>query len=144
MLPIHFHPRYQHERFSRNPSLTQLEQYILNDGGGFGDATIHHGEYPSDAYLIILFDDTLGYYIKYLDGKSEWLSLYDGSRLTEVICPDDWDASVGLFVPPPLAWLTIARFCETGERLQTQEWVMPEKCPKGRTGSACQHLVQPP
>jgi hypothetical protein len=60
MIPIHFDPRYQHPRFSRSPSLTQLEHYLLNDGSVFGDATIHRGDYPSQSYLIILFDDALG------------------------------------------------------------------------------------
>lgn len=130
MAPIYFDPRYQHGRFSRNPSLSQLEHYILHDGSVFGDAAIYRGDYPSQPHLIILFDDGLGYYIKYLDGKSEWLSLHDSSRLTDVICPDDWNASAGLFVPPALAWLTIAHFCETGERLKTQEWISPDKMPE--------------
>ena len=45
--------------------------------------------------LILINDAELGYYLKYFDPEGkEWLSLGNRDRLWEVVCPDDWEASV--------------------------------------------------
>ena len=62
-------------------------------------------------------------------GPHGWLSLGDRSRLSEVVCPDDWKVSAGLFVPTDKAWLVIRQFCESGTRSNDIEWITPDDMP---------------
>ena len=124
----------------RGPDLAQLEHLVLNpDGPGwqfteagidyfFDDGRKHH--------LIVLGDTELGYYLQFLGPKGcfgpddIWLSLGDQSRLGEVVCPDDWEASAGLFVPRPQAWRAIRHFCTTGGRSPAIEWISHREVPE--------------
>ena len=72
----------------------------------------------------------LGYYLNYMGrGNEEWLSLGDASRLSEVVIPDDWKASAGLFIPPDKAWPAIEEFCQFGTRSERIAWISPEQVP---------------
>jgi hypothetical protein len=124
---IHFEPRYEHKLFRQQPSAEDLRQYILTQGAVFGEATISRS---GDAdYLIVLYGDGLGYYIKYVTGDIVSLSLGDRETLSDVVCPDDWNASAGLFVPPEVAWMAISDFCETGERSERINWITSSGIP---------------
>jgi len=125
-----FQPRYRLPGL-RNPDMNGLRKTILELGGEFGEATLlYDGKHM--ARLILIFHDDYGYYLKYRndDGK-EWLSLADATRLKEVVTPDDWEASVGLFVPLPEAWDAIKHFCECGERSDEIVWIRPSEVPAG-------------
>ena len=125
-----FQPRYKLPEL-RNPDLNELRKTIYELGGEFGEATLlYEGE--QTATLILIFHDDYGYYLKYRNSdRKEWLSLSDASRLQEVITPDDWEASIGLFVPLPQAWGAIKDFCESGERSAGIEWIRPSEMPTG-------------
>ena len=128
-------PRYAHllPEHMRTPDLDQLEQLVLNpDGPGwlFSEAGVDYFLDDGRKHrLIILGATDLGYYLQFLGpngcfGPDDiWLSLGDRSRLSEVVCPDDSEASAGLFVSPPLAWQAIRHFCTTGERSSAIEWI---------------------
>ena len=127
----------------RHPDLEQLEQLVLNpDGPGWqfsqagidyflGDGRMHH--------LIVLGHPELGYYLQFLGPKGcfgpedIWLALGNRFRLSEVVCRDDWEASVGLFVPRAAAWEAIRHFCMTGGRSPAIEWISHRDVPA--TGS---------
>ena len=82
--------------------------------------------------MIVLSDPELGYYLKYFDAnEEEWLSLGDRGRLQEVVCPDDREASAGLFVRPEAARLAIREFCQSGTRASEVAWIRPENMPDG-------------
>jgi hypothetical protein len=82
--------------------------------------------------LILLSHDELGHYLKYSDSKGdEWLSLGNANRLAEVVMPDDWEASAGLFVAVERAWPAIKDFCQFGIRSEKIEWIRPADMPEG-------------
>jgi hypothetical protein len=123
----------------RNPDLERLRQIILNpDGPGwqFSEGGIDYLSDGRRTHLIVLQHPELGYYLKYIgpggirEPNDTWLSLGDRSRLGEVVCPDDWEASAGLFIPPPLAWEAIQLFCTTGARSPAVEWISPLETPE--------------
>ena len=137
-----FSPRYPHllPEELRHPDLDTLGRIILNpDGPGwqFSEAGIDYvfdtGRYHP---LIVIRHPELGYYLQFLGGEGRfgpediWLSLGDRSRLGEVVCPDDWQASAGLFVPLPLAWEAIRHFCTSGDRSAAIEWINPQDMPE--------------
>lgn len=124
----------------RQPTLDQLESLVLNPDGPewqFAEAGIDY--YFDDGrkhHMIVLGDTELGYYLQFLGpqgcfGPNDvWLSLGDRSRLEGVICPDDCEASAGLFVPHALAWQAIRHFCTTGERSPAIEWISHRDMPE--------------
>lgn len=136
------HPRYSHliPEAMRCPDLELLEQLVLHPdapGWQFSEAGIDY--FLDDGrkhHLIVLGDSELGYYLQYHGpqgcfGSDEvWLSLGDRSRLGEVICPDDWEVSIGLFVSRPLAWQAIRYFCTTGGRSSVIEWISHLEVPE--------------
>jgi len=135
-------PRYPHliPEEMRRPNLEQLRQLVLSpDGPGwqfseagidylFADGRMHH--------LTVLGHAQLGYYLKFFDSdiphecQEIWLSLGDRSRLTEVVCPDDWEASAGLFVERKAAWESSHYFCTTGERAPAIDWITESEMPE--------------
>jgi hypothetical protein len=135
-------PRYSHliPEEMRDPDLEQLKQLVLSpEGPGwqFSEAGIDY--FLDDGrkhHLIVLGDTGLGYYLHFLgpDGcfgpDDIRLSLGDRSRLSEVICPDDWEASAGLFVSRVRAWEAIRHFCMTGERSPAIEWITIDEMPE--------------
>jgi hypothetical protein len=117
----------------KNPDLVVLRDIILHPAGPgheFGEALIEYAQAGKAGTLIVLSDRKLGYYLKYLDAtRSEWLSLGDKSRLSEVVCPDDWQASAGLFLAPDDAWNAIREFSESGQKSVGVTWIRPQDMP---------------
>jgi hypothetical protein len=104
-------------------------------GREFGEAMIHFGEDDERSVLSLLHHGPLGYYLHYFGhfarpDRDEWLSLGDPTRLAEVVMPDDWEASAGLFIRPDRAWLVIEEFCRTGQRSDEIEGIRPEDMPE--------------
>jgi hypothetical protein len=97
----------------------------FRSGHEFGEATIVFWDGELKIDMILIADQTLGYYLKYDAGGEEWMSLGDENRLSEVICPDDWQVSAGLFISPDQAWLAISEFCQTGKRSDAIKWISP-------------------
>jgi hypothetical protein len=132
MAELSFEPQYALP-WMRNPDLEELRRIVLNPKGpgwDFGDARIRYEARGEQFTLIVLSHLELGYYLKYIDPRDEeWLSLGDASRLTEVVVPDDWEASIGLFIPPDRAWLAIEEFCQSGTRSNRIAWIRPEAVP---------------
>src|SRR5690242_18079282 len=131
MTEVSFEPRYA-IRWVCNPDMDWLRDLILNPfrpEQEFGDALIRFQDGDQNTSLILISDRELGYYLNHGAPNDIWLSLGDASRLTEVVCPDDWKASAGLFVPCDRAWLAISEFCRSGDRSSEIEWIRPEDVP---------------
>jgi hypothetical protein len=131
---VTFEPRYALPRM-RNPDLELLRDIILDPSGTgreFGDAVTSFEDGGNRSTLILLSHDELGYYLRYSDSEEdEWLSLGNANRLAEVVMPDDWEASAGLFVAVERAWPAIEDFCQFGIRSEKIEWVRPADMPEG-------------
>jgi hypothetical protein len=131
MPEVWFEPRYA-IRAVHNPDLDWLRHLILDPfrpGREFGEATVTFQDGDHAIGLILIADRDLGYYLNYGSPGDTWLSLGDPSRLAEVVCPDDWQASAGLFVRPDRAWLAVTEFCRSGLRSSKIEWIRPEDLP---------------
>jgi hypothetical protein len=127
-----FKPRYALKAVC-NPDMDWLHDVILNPcrpGQEFGEATLTYRDAERVAEMVLIADRELGYYLKYELVGDSWLSLGDPGRLAEVVCPDDWEASAGLFVSPERAWVAIHDFCLSGVRSKTVEWVRPTEIPE--------------
>jgi|APIni6443716594_1056825.scaffolds.fasta_scaffold1217404_1 hypothetical protein len=132
MADVWFEPRYAIRRV-RNPEPDWLRDVILDPfrpGREFGEALIEFREEERRLSMILIADRELGYYLKYDPTADTWLSLGDASRLSEVVCPDDWEASAGLFVSPEDAWVVISEFCRTGQRSSAIHWIRPIEIPE--------------
>jgi hypothetical protein len=130
---VTFKPRYVLREVA-NPHMDWLRQVILDPfkpGQEFGEAIIEFDDGQRAAWMILITDLALGYYLKVGPTGDEWLSLGDRRRLAEVVCSDDWQASAGLFIPPKRAWKAIHHFCEFGTRSNAVEWIRPHDVPDG-------------
>jgi hypothetical protein len=128
---VRFTPRYAIAPVV-DPDLDWLRELILNPvqpGREFGEAGINFRLGDFQENMTLINDRQLGYYL--MIGKHDWLSLGDRTKLGEVVCPDDWEASAGLFVPKERAWLAIRDFCETGRRSPQIDWIKPGDVPEG-------------
>jgi len=120
-----------------NPATTLIQSVVLDPSRdywrqGSGDATIDFSDGNHRKRLLVLPNDLLFFYLKYIEGTETWLSLQDADRLGEVIeCSDEWYASVGLFLPRERAWLAIKDFCDTGRRCNDIQWIRPVDLPEG-------------
>jgi hypothetical protein len=131
MPEVLFAPRYA-IRPVRDPDPDWLRDLILDPfrpGREFGEARATFRDGDRTAELILIADRGLGYFLKWEPTGDTWLSLGDPSRLAEMVCPDDWQASAGLFVPAEKAWLAIHEFCRTGGRSSEVAWIRPEDVP---------------
>lgn len=131
MAEVLFQPRYALPPV-RGPAVGWLRDVILDPfspGREFGEALIEFREGERRLTMILLTDRELGYYLKYDPDGDTWLSLGDPHRLSEVVCPDDWQASAGLFIPPEEAWFAVSEFCRTGERSGAIRWARPSDIP---------------
>lgn len=132
MAELVFEPRYAIHT-TRNPAPDWLRDLILDPfrkGREFGEALLTFRDGGRSAELILIADRELGYYLKYEPTGDTWLSLGDSGRLSEVVCPDDWKVSAGLFVPPEKAWLVIQEFCQSGTRSEAVAWTRPVSVPE--------------
>ena len=72
-----------------------------------------------------------GIYLNYSSRGEEKLSVFDKNKLNEIIWTKDiCDFSLGLFLPPELAWKGIKEFLKTGTVSKEIEWVTPEDLPE--------------
>jgi hypothetical protein len=133
---VRFQPRYELPEMC-DPDVHFLRDLILRPcepGRTFGEAALlFEGDATqSPSKLILIHDDNHGYYLKYIDStKAEWLSLGDASRLLDLVTPDEWQASVGLFLSPTDAWSAIEDFLASGTRSPRVEWIRPQEMPDG-------------
>src|SRR6185503_5231891 len=98
-----FEPRYLLEAVT-NPDPAWLRGLLLDAPSyEFGDATLSYDDADRSVAMTMLADRELGCYFNHGLPKHSWLSVGDATRLSEVVCPDDWQASAGLFVPPAKA-----------------------------------------
>jgi len=72
-----------------------------------------------------------GIYLNYSSRGEEKLSVFDKSKLNEIVWTRDvCDFSLGLFLPPELAWKGIKEFLETGTASKEIEWITPDDIPE--------------
>ncbi|MDE5557240.1 MAG: hypothetical protein K2J32_06035 [Ruminococcus sp.] len=95
-------------------------------------AEIHYFEdEESIATLIINVHLDYGIYLRY-ESNEEKLSVFDKNKLNEIIWIKDlYDFSMGLYLPPELAWKGIKEFLETGTASKEIEWISPDDIPEG-------------
>lgn len=132
MPEVQFRPRYAISNV-RDPDPSWLRDVILDpfrSGREFGEAVIDFREGERTHRMILIADRDLGYYLKYEPSADTWLSLGDRTRLSEIVCPDDWQASAGLFVPAEDAWVAISEFCQSGGRSHAIQWIRPSEIPE--------------
>lgn len=106
------------------------EDYWLT---GSGSALVRWTREPK-AQLIIGYNEDYGFYLQFVPDHGEpSLSLHDRSQLDTVAeACDDWEASVGLFIPAERAWLAVEDFCRTGAPSPRIEWIAPaDEIPDG-------------
>lgn len=91
--------------------------------------------YENDELLASLFINVhldYGIYLNYSNRGEEKLSVFDKNRLNEIVWTKDvCDISLGLFLPPELAWKGIKEFLETGTASEEIEWMNPDDLPEG-------------
>ena len=92
-------------------------------------------QYYGDDELAALFINVhldYGIYLNYSNRGEEKLSVFDKSKLNEIVWTKDvCDFSMGLFLPPALAWKGIKEFLETGTASKDIEWISPDDIPEG-------------
>lgn len=95
-------------------------------------AEIHYFEdEESIATLIINVHLDYGIYLRH-ESNEEKLSVFDKNKLDEIVWTKDvCDISMGLFLPPELAWKGIKEFLETGTASTEIEWISPDDIPEG-------------
>ncbi len=63
--------------------------------------------------------------------QKEKLSVFDKRKLNEIVWTKDvCDFSLGLFLPPLLAWKSIEEFLKTGTASTEIEWILPDDIPE--------------
>lgn len=98
-----------------------------------GDVMLCFKTESCTSYMDIVYGESNGYYLHYIDKKvnCEKLSLGDYEKLTEVIEYDvDCYASVGLFIPVDSALNEIESFCRTGNITNSIDWISPNEVPE--------------
>lgn len=72
-----------------------------------------------------------GIYLRH-ESNAVKLSVFDKSKLNEIVWTKDvCDFSMGLFLPPELAWKGIKEFLKTGTASTEIEWISPNDIPEG-------------
>ena len=93
----------------------------------------------SDSISLLIFFASLfinvhinyGIYFRH-ESNAVKLSVFDKSKLNEIVWTKDvCDFSMGLFLPPELAWKGIKEFLKTGTASTEIEWISPNDIPKG-------------
>lgn len=98
-----------------------------------GDVMLCFKTESCTSYMDIVYGESLGYYLHYINKKEncERLSLGDYQKLTEVIEYDeDCYASVGLFITVDSALKEIEIFCRTGNITNSIDWITPNEVPE--------------
>jgi len=94
-------------------------------------AEIHYFEDENlIASLIINVSIDNGIYLRY-ESNEEKISVFDKTKLSTIIWTKDvCDFSLGLFLPPQLAWDGIKEFLQTGNASNKINWMNPEDLPE--------------
>ncbi|MDD6346199.1 MAG: hypothetical protein PUA51_08300 [Oscillospiraceae bacterium] len=104
-----------------------FEKY-WSDGQG---AEIHYFEDNFSATLTIGVNLNYGFYFNYSDRKIEEISLFDINKIEDITeTTDELEVSVGLFIPPILAWEVIKTFIEEGKASKQIQWINPDNLPE--------------
>ncbi|MDE6730424.1 MAG: hypothetical protein K2J71_06580, partial [Oscillospiraceae bacterium] len=84
------------------------------------------------ADMIIGTNIKYGIFLHYINANEEKLSLYDKTKLDEVVdgANCDLEVSTGLFLPKELAWEVIKEFLETGKASDKIRWISPDDIPE--------------
>jgi len=83
------------------------------------------------ASLIMNVHPDYGIYLRCETDSGEKLSVFDKNKLNEIVWTIDvCDISMGLFLPPELAWKSIKEFLETGTASKEIEWISPDELPE--------------
>jgi hypothetical protein len=128
---VSFEPRYALPA-TRQPDPEAVRSLLLAPGGEWGEAVARFEDAGGRSELLVLSHPPLGYYLRHTaPDRSVRLSVWDDGRLAEVVEPDDWRASAGLFVPPPLAAEAVAEFLRSGGRWPGVRWEPPAVVPAG-------------
>ncbi|MDD7184334.1 MAG: hypothetical protein SPE43_08200 [Ruminococcus sp.] len=100
-----------------------------------GTACIEIQYFEDDELVASLFINVhldYGIYLNYSSRGEEKSSVFDKSKLNEIVWTKDvCDFSMGLFLPPELAWKGIKEFLETGTASKEIEWINPDDLPEG-------------
>ncbi len=88
-------------------------------------------DYELVASLFINVHLDYGIYLRH-ESREVKLSVFDKSKLNEIVWTKDvCDFSLGLFLPPSIAWKGIKEFLETGTASKEIEWISPDDLPEG-------------
>lgn len=122
----------------KNIDLSQMKKYIIDEFENYwfdstSDASIQcflKDKHISD--MIIGTNIEYGIFIHYISNTENKLSLYDETKLNEVVDGANCElwASTGLFLPKELAWEVIKEFLETGKASDKIKWILPDDIPK--------------
>ena len=99
-----------------------------------GTACIEIQYFEDDELVASLFINVhldYGIYLRH-ESNEEKLSVFDKNKLDEIVWTKDvCDISMGLFLPPELAWKGIKEFLKTGTASTEIEWISPNDIPEG-------------
>lgn len=124
------------------PDINFLRDIVLNPGCDYWSHGITSGAvleiHDSEAMRCLLINprESLGVYLKYHEFHNHrltdtQLSMHDPTKLSKVVDGgDEWFASVGLFLPPHLAWPGVEYFCQTGRLTPQIHWISPSTMPE--------------
>lgn len=127
-----------HEKTIKNIDISQMKKYVIDEFESYWFCS------TSDAEIQCFEDDEMisglsigtnikyGIFIHYTDDTEDKLSLYDETKLNEVVDGADCElwVSTGLFLPKELAWEVIKDFLETGKASDKIRWISPDDIPE--------------
>ncbi|MDE5753514.1 MAG: hypothetical protein K2H89_03085 [Oscillospiraceae bacterium] len=122
----------------KNIDIDLMSKYIIDDFENYwfhdtSDAAIQYFEDDKHiADMIIGTNIKYGIFLHYINAKEEKLSLYDETKLSEVVdgANCDLEVSTGLFLPKELAWEVIKEFLETGKASDKIRWISLDDIPE--------------
>ncbi|MDE7136847.1 MAG: hypothetical protein K2O29_00085 [Ruminococcus sp.] len=119
-----------------NPDIVynDIVKNFTNYWSSVSTACIEVHYYENDELIAALFINVhldYGIYLNYSSRGEEKLSVFDKNKLNEIIWTKNvCDFSMGLFLPPELAWKGIKEFLETGTASKEIEWMNPDDLPE--------------
>lgn len=123
----------------KNIEPAQMKKYIIDDFESYwfddtSDAEIQCFEDNKQiSCLTIGTNIEYGIFLHYTNNTEDKLSLYDETKLNEVVdgANCDLEVSTGLLLPKELAWEVIKEFLETGTASDKIRWISPDDIPEG-------------
>ena len=113
-------------------TIDELKRIIFN-GENFPDCVGYiKADNLVNSMLCVCAIKELGVYIGISYNSKEYLSLFDGEHLNEVVdvWGDDLYVSRGLFIPAELAWIGIEDFITNGKLTDKINWISPKDIPE--------------